>query len=224
MDESVLNRIDLAAEFDALKRAGFAGETPLCHLMSSFGSDKVGSRHNYTLLYDRWLGGFRSEPLTLFELGIGTNKVDAPSTMGAGYQPGASLRAWRAYFPHARILGADIDRDTLFEEDRIRTFWTDQIDPMAIRALWREVGDVSFDIVIDDGLHRAPANIRFFLESFGRLKPGGIYIVEDIHPKADAVMRPFAECVAAVAKCVVYGALEHPGNQYDNRIFVFQKA
>ena len=223
MTTSPLAQIDLKEEFRIIQSGGFQRQTELCRLMSSFGSDKAGSRHNYTVLYDGLLRRFRNEPLTLFELGIGTNKPDTPSTMGPGYAPGASLRAWRDYFPRAQILGADVDRDTLFEAERIQTFWTDQTNAEAIRSLWREVGEIECDIVIDDGLHRAPANIRFFLESFERLRPGGIYVIEDIHPKADTLMRPFAECMALVARCVVYGALEHPENHYDNRILMFHK-
>ena len=61
------------------------------------------------------------------------------------------------------IFGADIDRNILFDEGRIGTFWVEQRDSTAIRALWATLANFAFDIMINDGLHEASANIRFFL-------------------------------------------------------------
>lgn len=141
---------------------GLKRPAELCHLMTSFGSDKGGPYHNYTIAYDRFFRAVRREPLNIFELGLGTNKAGAPSTMGPYGTPGASLRAWRAYFPNAQIFGADIDAGILFQEEHIRTLWVDQREPQAIRALWDRVGEIAFNIMIDDGLHDASANIIFF--------------------------------------------------------------
>jgi hypothetical protein len=221
---SSLDQINLGDEFPFIRSKGFSRRTELCDLMSSYGSDKGNPFHNYTVVYHWLFSRFRNEQLALFELGIGTNKVGAPSSMGAGGKPGASLHAWRAYFPHAQIYGADIDFDTLFEEERIQTSWTNQKDSHAIRALWDKLEGIAFDIMIDDGLHEASANIRFFLESFGKLKPGGIYVIEDITPHDADLLGEFAKCIARVSKSLVYEALDHPRNKVDNRLFIFQKA
>ena len=61
----------------------------------------------------------RLNNLNIFEVGLGTNNVDVPSNMGKDGKPGASLRAWRDYFPNA-----DIDTRILFKEDKIQTFYT----------------------------------------------------------------------------------------------------
>jgi hypothetical protein len=224
MRVSALDRIDLEYEFASLRSKGFSHTTGLCELMSSFGSDKGKPFHNYTVVYDWLFGAFRNVDLALFELGLGTNKVGAPSSMGPEGRPGASLRGWRAYFPHARIYGADIDADILFDEDRIQTYWTDQRDPHAIRALWEKLDNLAFDIIVDDGLHEASANICFFIESFGKLKQGGIYVIEDIGPHDAHLMDSFVRCIACVSKGVVYEELDHPRNKADNRLVIFQKA
>jgi predicted methyltransferase len=78
--------------------------------------------------------------------------------------------------------------------------------------------------MIDDGLHDASANIRFFLESFPRLKPGGVYVIEDITPNDADLMGSFARCMASVSKSIVYQLLDHPLNKVDNRLFLLQKA
>jgi len=101
--------------------------------------------------------------------------------MGIRGRPGASLRGWRQAFPRAQIYGADIDRDILFQDERIRTYYCDQLDATAVREMWREEGIVAgVDILIEDGLHTFEANTTFLEESLPHLRPGGFYVVEDV--------------------------------------------
>src|SRR5258708_20433814 len=95
----VLDHINHEHEFRYLKSKGLSHLTDLCRLMSSFGSDKGNALHNYTLAYDWLFSRFRNENLAIFELGLGTNKAGAPSSMGPGGKPGPSLPRCRPYFP-----------------------------------------------------------------------------------------------------------------------------
>jgi hypothetical protein len=192
--------------------------------MTSFGSDKGHPFHNYTVVYDRLFSKFRNQIFNVFELGLGTNRPGAPSSMGPAGKPGASLRCWAAYFPHAKIYGADVDRDILFEEERIQTFWTDSRSPRAIRAMWDTLGELCFDVIIDDGLHEISSNLCFLMESFGRLTSGGLYVIEDIPPQDAEPMRAFAERISDLCSHSVYMTLDHPQNQIDNRLLILQKA
>ena len=162
--------------------------TPLCELMGYFGSDK-GHRditkcwHNYTTLYHSLFKDICSQPLRLFELGLGTNNTNIPSNMGKDGKPGASLFAWKEYFKNGMIYGADIDRDILFSTERIKTFYCDQTNPESIATLWKEPPlTEGFDIIIEDGLHAFNANVCFFENSIHKLNVGGYYIIEDIAP------------------------------------------
>jgi len=148
--------------------------------MTKHGSDK-GRLNNYTPVYSALLKERCDQPLRIFELGLGTNNTELPSNMGPYGAPGASLRAWRELFPHALVYGADIDRGILFQEDRIKTFYCDQLDGSSVRELWshQELRG-GMDIIIEDGLHTFEANVAFLQESLGHLRPGGVYIVEDI--------------------------------------------
>ena len=150
--------------------------------MTSFGSDK--GLHCYTPLYSALFKERCDKPLRVLELGLGTNNSDMLSNMGVFGAPGASLRGWRQLFPHALVYGADIDRRILFEEVRIKTFYCDQLDPSSIRELWShpELRD-GMDIIIEDGLHTFEANISFLEGSLDHLRPGGIYITEDVGGK-----------------------------------------
>ena len=162
----------------------------LSQYSEQFGSDKGATSkdsisplpwayHNYTDFYALLFDHCRNNIKNVFELGIGTNNEDVPSSMTNAGSPGASLRMWKEYFPNAEIVGADIDSRILFQEDRINTFEVDQTSKNSIKAMWSKVVN-EFDIMIDDGLHEYSANINFFENSFHKLRSDGIYIIEDI--------------------------------------------
>lgn len=162
----------------------------VAELCTRYGSDKgeVGdassprgwAAHTYADFYMRLFAHCRSSVKRVFECGIGTNNPDLVSSMGAQGKPGASLRVWRDYFPNASVYGADIDRDILFQEDRISTFYIDQLDPEAIATFWKAVGVNDFDLMVDDGLHTFEAGCSLFTHSIDRLSQAGIYVIEDV--------------------------------------------
>jgi hypothetical protein len=158
--------------------------TPLCVIMQKCGSDKGGtgvSHHNYTRLYHSLFKAHINSEMRIFELGIGTNNVNLPSNMGKYGIPGASLKAWSEYLPNSQVFGADIDRDILFQESNIKTYYCDQRDSLSIRDMWNHPDlNNNFDIIIEDGLHTFEANVCFFENSVHKIKPGGLYIIEDV--------------------------------------------
>jgi SAM-dependent methyltransferase len=151
----------------------------MCRLMAGYGSDKA--LHGYTHLYWALFSDRFDRPLRVFELGLGTNNPAMLSNMGVFGAPGASLRGWRDLFPQASVFGADIDRGILFQEDRIQTFYCDQLDQSSIRKVWSDPAlRGGADIIIEDGLHTFEANVSFLEGSLDHLRPGGIYVIEDI--------------------------------------------
>ena len=166
---------------ERVRNVNVIAPTRMCRIMASQGSDKALFRHNYTTIYSALLKGRQSEPLRVFELGLGSANPDMPFNMAFLGYPGASLRAWKKIFPNAVIYGADIDRAILFQEDRIKTFYCDQLDPASIRELWTEPDlQESMDVIIDDAYHAFDANVSFLENSLDHLRPGGLYVVEDI--------------------------------------------
>ena len=161
--------------------------TSLCEIMGRNKSDKGHininySQHNYTTFYYSIFNKFYDKNLRVFELGIGTNNVNLPSNMGPYGRPGASLYGWAEFFPNSCIFGADIDRNILFNNDKIKTFYCDQTDPEIIKKMWDEpILNEQFDIIIEDGLHTFNANVCFFENSIHKLKKNGYYIIEDIN-------------------------------------------
>lgn len=162
----------------------------LALLCDVYGSDKGESKkighpytwpsHSYVDYYARIFGHCRQSVKNVFECGIGTNNPTIRANMGIYGKPGASLRVWRDYFPNALIFGGDIDTDILFDEDRIKTFYIDQLNPQSILDFWGLTGVDEFDFMVDDGLHTFEAGSTLFLNSFDRLAAGGIYVIEDV--------------------------------------------
>jgi hypothetical protein len=197
----------------------------LTEIMNKHGSDKGnGGQHNYTEFYSGLLIHLVDNPgVKIFELGIGTNNPALPSTMGVDGTPGASLRGWRDWFNQADIYGADIDKDILFTEDRIQTFYVDQRSPESISDMWKEI-DVMFDLIIDDGLHELDANYTFVSNSYHKLKPGGYFIIEDVKTLGnDNKIREFISNCQKFFNDVKFLKIPNRHNPVDNNIFLFKK-
>lgn len=137
--------------------------------------------HSYTDYYSSLFFYCRNDVKKVFECGIGTTNPNIPSAVEPNVTPGSSLRVWRDYFPNANIYGADIDKTILFTEERIKTFYINQLDPATIYDCWAQINETDFDLIVDDGLHTFEAGSTLFAHSIQRLSKTGIYIIEDVH-------------------------------------------
>jgi hypothetical protein len=208
-----------------LQLVNVARPTAFCRIMSRHGSDKGAGWHRYTTIYARLLGDRIVEPLRIFELGIGTNTPGLASSMGVYGRPGASLRAWRDLFPHAEIYGADIDRAILFTENRIQTFYCDQRDAETIRGLWVQPAlRMPVDVIIDDGLHTIEGNVSFLTGSLEHVRPGGLYVIEDIRVAALDHWRVFMRDLQRQYPRheIALVQLPSPTNQFDNNLLIIR--
>jgi hypothetical protein len=210
----------------ALRGINVFAPTEMCRVMTRHGSDKGHGWHNYTTIYSVIFGKLRDQPLRIFELGLGTDNPKLVSSMGVNGRPGASLRGWRELFPHALVYGADIDRDILFQEDRINTFYCDQLDRVAIQELWSQplLRD-GMDIIIDDGLHTLEGNISFLSVSLDRLRPGGFYVVEDILQEAIGAWHGQLETLSKQHPSHEFALVELPNslNACDNNLLIVRR-
>lgn len=114
-----------------------------------------------------------------------------------GIYSGGSLDMWREYFgPSATIYGVDIEPACRsYERPGTHILIGDQAD----RTFWRRaLADGTLpapDIVIDDGGH-TPEQQRVTLEELlPRIRPGGVYLCEDIVERGNA----FAAFVSGLA-------------------------
>lgn len=170
-------------------------EDNLGELFVKYGSDK--HRNGYTPHFHALFKNIRDREINLLEIGIGTMIPGVHSSMVGyalpNYKPGGSLRAWRDYFPHGNIVGADVQPDTQFTEERITTLLCDSTDPKIVEIL----GDRKFDIIIDDGSHYDESQLKTIRNLWQFVNPGGYYIIEDVYPSSRITteMRPVIQAL-----------------------------
>jgi O-antigen biosynthesis protein len=128
---------------------------------------------HYLPIYEATFSNFiaRGQPIRLLEIGV---------------QNGGSLQVWSKYLPQgSTIVGIDIDPACagLPMEANISIRIGDATDPVALNHM---LGDAEFDVIIDDGSHRSDQVIATFKACFKRLRPGGVYVIEDLHCSYDA--------------------------------------
>lgn len=168
----------------------YSDNNPLNILANYYRTDKGGlgeksnirpwPNHTYSTVYDLIFTLNRSAMTNVLEIGIGSVNSQFPNNMTTSGKPGASLFMWRDYFTNATIYGGDIDRNTLFEQDRIRTGYLDSMNPASLCDFQTKMKNPIYDLVIDDGFHNFYANINNFEFFFKFLRSGGLYIIEDI--------------------------------------------
>lgn len=165
----------------------------LAELFNHYGSDK--DRNGYSQLYHTLFNKMKEQHLVILEIGIGTMIPGAHSSMVgyglAGYKPGGSLRAWRDYFVNGRIIGADIQPDTQFsDEPRIETYICNSTERKDVDEFMAKLGNIKFDIIIDDGSHYDENQYLTLGNFYEFLKDDGIYIIEDIYPTSKVSRNP----------------------------------
>jgi SAM-dependent methyltransferase len=121
---------------------------------------------HYFDIYHRHFARFVSQKVNVLEVGI---------------YSGGSLEMWRSYFGEdCHIYGVDIEEACkAYENDHISVFIGDQAD----RTFWRNLKDnvKDIDIVIDDGGHTPEQQQITLEELLPNLRPGGVYLCEDVH-------------------------------------------
>ncbi|GAA3507443.1 class I SAM-dependent methyltransferase [Streptomyces showdoensis] len=159
-----------AAQATATLMAGCTGRRPdLGELSIRYGSDKWASFHWYTAHYERHFARYRDRPVRILEIGIGGFEDD----LGGG-----SLKMWKRFFPRGEVFGLDLYDKTALTEPRITALVGDQNDPEYLTAMAREHGP--FDLVIDDGSHVNEHVRTSFRTLFPLVRPGGLYVIEDL--------------------------------------------
>jgi Methyltransferase domain len=134
-------------------------------LALKYGTDKSSSFHNYTEIYERYFSNLSQEPIKLLEIGI--------------YE-GASVQMWEDYFPNGDLHFIDKDPSIIkYQSQRSHYHYLDQSNRYELLNFISET-DGDFDIIIDDGGHRMEQQIISFQMLFSHMKPGGLYIIEDI--------------------------------------------
>ena len=165
-------------------------------LMRKEHSDKSSIGHAYTNAYGPLLGPWRESVRTMIEIGIGTlnpkqelnmgHWSDGKHGRGRGYRPGASLRAWAAFFHKARIIGVDIDPGAAeaINAEKLPNVSAVAGDTQQVAAMRQTLDTIvsygGVDIIIDDGLHTWEGQQQTLVTLWPYLRRGGYYFIEDV--------------------------------------------
>jgi SAM-dependent methyltransferase len=137
-------------------------------------------RH-YFPIYHRHLQKFVGQDAHILEIGV---------------YSGGSLEMLQIYFgSRSHIYGVDIEPSCKsYETDAVKIFIGDQAD----RSFWTQVKHAVpvLDVIIDDGGHKAHQQIATLEEMLAHLRPGGIYICEDVH----GTCNEFADYIHGITK------------------------
>lgn len=128
-------------------------------------TDKASNGHGYLVYYESIIRHLQNEPITLIELGAG------------GYEypdrGGQSHRMWEQYFVKGNIITVDLYAKTMINPANF--VHASQDDPSLKQLL------PMADIIIDDASHINSLTITTLENLWCKVKPGGYYIVEDVH-------------------------------------------
>ena len=120
---------------------------------------------NYFHVYEAHMGRFRGQSVKLLEIGV---------------QRGGSAQLFREYLgPRALVVGVDIDPACAAHADghSLQIEIGDQADPDFLGYIKQKHGP--FDIVLDDGGHKASQILTSFEYLFSAINLGGVYLIED---------------------------------------------
>lgn len=149
---------------------------PLLHTIADrVGTDKALRRgHGYVGLYSMLLEHKRHSIRNVTEIGILT---------------GLSMLLWAEYFPQSQLWGLDVKVQQVAKESsrhnpRIHLLEASSQDPDTPRRL--NLANKSMDLIIDDGDHSSYGNTRTIEIFWPLLRPGGLYVIEDVATGSDA--------------------------------------
>jgi hypothetical protein len=128
------------------------------------GTDKSSRNHGYLGFYDRFLKDVRDTAQQILEIGV---------------LNGQSLQMWGMYFSEAKLIGLDINPETLkYSKGRLTVMLANQGSSEDLEAVASKYQH--FDVIIDDGSHIWEHQIKSFRHLFSTVIAGGFYIIEDL--------------------------------------------
>ena len=135
-----------------------------------YGTDKSHDDHKYVDLYASLFDPIKDRVSNMTEIGLAQ---------------GQSLQVWHDYFPNAHIWGVDIHKGVikhavdLFKGDpRMHFLLANSRSQQSISKF--RLANKSMDIIIDDGDHYPVVMQKTLIKWWPYLRPGGLYIIEDI--------------------------------------------
>ena len=149
---------------------------------NSFETDKgtqANAAHGYSLVYDLLFAPMRCHSrVDILEMGLAIGGPELGGDVDRQVLGAPSIDTWLEYFDNAYIVGFDISDFSAIQHERFEFVRGDsgkREDVEKIKALNRE-----FDIILDDASHASYHQQLGLAVLFDQLRPGGLYILEDL--------------------------------------------
>jgi hypothetical protein len=154
------------------------GVLNLTDIADKYALDQGNTKHRFTELYHLLFLPYRNRAIQFAALGV--------SEAAAGEELPA-IRMWLEYFTKAQISGIDVADHSGFSDDRFQFTQVDLDDRSAVAEM--AAAQPAPDIVLDDATHASHHQQIAFVEMFARLKPGGMYLIEDLRWQPSSLER-----------------------------------
>lgn len=160
----------------------------LTDLAHAFHSDKGRAYHGdlahcYTRVYHQLLHTKVLEPIRIMQLGL------CQGLLAAGQHADIpSLRIWLEYFPNGFVYGASSQDFSGLNPPRTRIFQVDQSSEDRLDASLCNLLNEPLDVIIDASSRASWDQQVTFKKLFPRLRPGGLYIIENHDQQSDQLM------------------------------------
>jgi len=132
----------------------------LSEFAKNYKTDKLETHKFLQNVYDNILQPLKGKINTFVEIGVFY---------------GESVRLWKDYFG-CRVVGLDADKLNI---DGVETIQCDQSKEDQLNRVIEQIKDC--DVILDDGSHIMHDQQKTLAILFKALKPGGMYIIEDLH-------------------------------------------
>ncbi|MES2287613.1 MAG: class I SAM-dependent methyltransferase [Bacteroidota bacterium] len=115
-----------------------------------------------------------------------------PTLLEIGVLDGGSLRMYHEFWEgRAKIIGVDKQEKGMFNNHpNIKIVVGDILNNSTLEAIKKINNNEQFDIIIDDGGHMMQEQQETLINLWSSLKPGGIFIVEDLHTSGHIDFNP----------------------------------
>jgi hypothetical protein len=144
----------------------------------SYNTDKHSEHDYFSLIYNKLLSPLKEKVKKFVEIGVSA---------------GGSIELWRDYFKDAVVYGLDLNLNVpLNSNERLELRRVDQSRKEELEAFGLEHNDI--DVLVEDGSHKMYDQQITLATLFKSIKPGGIYILEDLHTSLEARIPEKAWC------------------------------
>lgn len=130
-----------------------------------YNTDKGSNYHDYLNIYEKYFSKYRDTLENFLEIGI---------------WKGDSIQMWREYFNVGNLVALDIIPLPNIILPNTKLLKCDQSNRNQLSNIINTTYS-QFDIIIDDGghwMHQQQISLGYL---FKYLKPGGVYVIEDLH-------------------------------------------